>query len=65
MGNKTYKATRWTVGKLLSGSKKASQFLVNTGRSIGSAARDATDDVEPYEFFKAPKPQATRRRRKS
>ena len=65
MGIKTYKAARWTLGKLLSGTKKASQFAVNTGRSVAKGAKDAASDVEPYEFFDTPKPQATRRKRKS
>ena len=64
MGNRTYNATRFLVGNVLKGTKKASQFAINTGRSIGSAARDATDDIEPFEWFKPTKPQATRRKKK-
>lgn len=65
MGIKTYKTSRWIAGKLAAGTKKASQFAVNTGRSVAKGVSDARSDVEPYEFFDVPKPQATRRSKKS
>lgn len=63
MGNRIHNTTRFLLRNLMSGSKKATQFAINTGRSIAAGAKDAVNDVEPFDLYDAPKPQATRNKK--